>query len=95
MTVKIVIRRHLPNETKEQTYPLVMKLRESAMRQVGYISGETLRNFDDPEDFIVISTWQSLQDWRTWEANAERIKLQEELDSYARRKTEHVACYNT
>lgn len=95
MTVKIIIRRNLPKETKELTYPIVMKLREGAFKQTGYISGETLRNFDDPDDFFVISTWQSLQDWRAWEANPERIKLQEELDSFAKRQTEHVACYNT
>lgn len=87
--------RNLPMETKGETYKLVMKLRESAMMQDGYISSETLRNFDDPEDFIVISTWRSLEDWRAWEANPERQKLQEELDSYALRATEHVACYNT
>ena len=95
MTVKIIIRRSLPTVTKGETYPLVMKLRESAMKQNGYVSGETLRNFDDPEDFIVISTWRSLEDWRAWEANPERQKLQEKLDSFAKRTTEHVACYNT
>ena len=43
---------------------LLVELRSIANRQAGYISGETLRNVNNPEEYVVISTWRSLEDWR-------------------------------
>lgn len=45
------------------------------MLKPGYITGETLINIDDPEDFIVISTWKSPEDWKNWLNSKERNLL--------------------
>ena len=46
-----------------------------------YISGETLRSLDDPEDFIVISVWETSDDWQKWFHSKERKDLQGRVDS--------------
>jgi len=51
-----------------------------AMAQEGYISGETLRNLEKPDEFLVISTWQSSQDWKTWLASKDRKEIQSKID---------------
>ncbi len=93
MAVKIIIRRNVPELSREDIYPLLKQLREHALNQDGYISGETLRSFDNPDEFVVIGTWRSLEDWKTWEAHPERQELQASIDMLLSRKTEYGAYY--
>jgi heme-degrading monooxygenase HmoA len=61
----------------------------------GYISGETLRSLDDPHEYLVISTWNSLIDWKKWEADKERQEIQSRIDSLLRASSVHrIFVYN-
>jgi len=55
-------------------------MREFALNQPGYISGETLKNIDNPEESLVISTWESAEDWQKWMHNPKRIEIQTKID---------------
>ena len=81
MAVKIIIRRKVPRGKEVQLQPFLIELRSKAITQPGYISGETLINVDDPEDYLVISTWKSKEDWKGWEANRMRLEIQSKIDS--------------
>ncbi|HSR10314.1 MAG TPA: antibiotic biosynthesis monooxygenase [Thermodesulfobacteriota bacterium] len=81
MAVKIIIRRRIPKGTEAQLLPLLLGLRSKALPQHGYISGETLRNVVDPEDYIFISTWKSVEDWKAWEKNGERQEIQSKIEA--------------
>jgi len=61
--------------------PLLIDLRSRATTQPGYISGETLRNVNDPQDYVVISTWQSAEAWKEWEASQGRAEIQAKIDA--------------
>ena len=89
MSVKIAIRRNVPREREEELRPLLLKLRGLATAQKGYISGETLRNVDNPEEYLVMSTWQALDDWREWLSSTQRAEIQEKIDSLLGKKTEY------
>lgn len=80
MAVKIIIKRKIPKSREVQILPLLLELRLRAMRQPGYISGETLINVDDPEDYLVISTWKSVKEWKAWEKSKERNEIQERIE---------------
>jgi len=60
---------------------LLMELRTIANQQPGYISGETLRNVHEPEEYVVISTWRSIEDWQRWFANEKRAELEGKVDA--------------
>ncbi|NWF53690.1 MAG: antibiotic biosynthesis monooxygenase [Syntrophaceae bacterium] len=81
MAVKIIIRRKVPKGKEAQLLPLLIELRGNAITQHGYVSGETLRNVNDPEDYLVISTWKSVEDWKAWEANPKRMEIQKKIDA--------------
>jgi heme-degrading monooxygenase HmoA len=81
MAVKIIIKRKVPQSKKAQLSPLFLDLRSKAITQPGYISGETLRNVDDPEDYVVISTWKSVENWKAWETSKERGEIQRRIDA--------------
>ena len=80
MTVRIIIEREVEPGQEAKLRQLMTLARTKAIKARGYISGETLRALDDPSKFIVLSNWNSAQDWKAWEKNPERVKLQQELE---------------
>ncbi|MFZ0448570.1 MAG: antibiotic biosynthesis monooxygenase family protein [Desulfatiglandaceae bacterium] len=89
MAVKIIIKRDVPKDKEPSLLPLLIQLRALATAQPGYISGETLRNVDDPEKYIVISTWRSADNWLQWVSSKQRSEIQEKIDALLGRKTDY------
>lgn len=94
MAVKIILRRKVTKDKEASLLPLLIQMRALATSQPGYISGETLRNMEDPEEVLVISTWQSAETWKTWLSSAQRTGIQEKIDALLEAKTEtHIYYY--
>jgi heme-degrading monooxygenase HmoA len=72
-----------------QLRPLLIKLRNLAMNQPGYITGETLKRIDRPGQNMVISTWNSMEAWRQWAVNSERESVQTQIDALLGQPTEY------
>lgn len=94
MVVKVILLRRVPSETASELRPMLMELRALALAQPGYISGETLINADDPEEFLVISTWTDLERWNTWLTNGERMMVQRQIDGLLGRETLYQVYYS-
>ena len=60
------------------------------MNQPGYISGETLQKVDTPGEIVVISTWQTVDEWQRWVTHKERLKIQDQIDMLLDIKTEYA-----
>lgn len=89
MAVKVFIKRRVPEDRARDMVPLFRKMRSLAMNQDGYISGETLRNMNDPEEYIVISTWQSSDEWIKWLKSNERQEVQSQIDTLLGGQTQY------
>jgi heme-degrading monooxygenase HmoA len=89
MAVKVFIRRSVPHDKAREMIPLFRQMRASAATQPGYITGETLRSMDNPEEFMVISTWQSSEEWRNWLKSEERNKVQSRIDDLLGGETQY------
>ena len=89
MAVKVLIKRMVPRNKALDMIPLFREMRALAMNQKGYISGETLRNLDDPDEFLVISTWKSSNDWKNWLKKKEREEIQAKMDVLLGGETEY------
>jgi len=89
MAVKIIIKRKVPKGKENDLLPLLLKLRALATAEPGYISGETLRNLESPEEFLVISTWQSADHWNQWVQNPKRQEIQKQIDGILGSHTEY------
>lgn len=84
MAVRVLIEREIEPGHELKLHQLLMQLRARAMRTKGYISGETLRALDNPNSFLVISTWNSIEDWKAWENSPDRKKFQNEVNTFLR-----------
>ncbi|MBN1827520.1 MAG: antibiotic biosynthesis monooxygenase [Deltaproteobacteria bacterium] len=80
MAVRVMVRRRIPKDKLADVLDLTMELRVLASQEPGYISGETLISDKNSEEYLVISTWQMLDDWRSWEWSKERYEVQRKID---------------
>ena len=87
MSIQVIIKRKWQTNNPEALFPLLTKIRSLAQKQPGYISGETLRSLDDPEDYMVVSQWETEGDWKNWLQSEERRDLQSKVDSLIGEKT--------
>ena len=66
MAVKVLIKRKIKDGKLNDASKLLIKARYDAMGQPGYISSETLSGCDDPNNVVVISMWQRIENWNQW-----------------------------
>jgi heme-degrading monooxygenase HmoA len=77
--IRVLIERRLIEHVETFAYDAFREIRHEAIKKPGYISGETLRDIDDPNHFIVISSWQSREDWNAWASSEERLQADEQF----------------
>jgi heme-degrading monooxygenase HmoA len=87
MPIQVIIKRKWQTNKHEELIALLTELRTRAKKQPGYISGETLRSLDDPEDYMVVSKWETADDWQKWLQSKERRDLQGQVDSLIGERT--------
>jgi len=81
MAVKIIIERSMSPDNQAEVAELLMDLRAKAMHHLGYVSGETLFSVDRPGTHVVISTWDSLREWKTWEKDPNRTAIVSKIEA--------------
>ena len=89
MAVKILIRRSVPEGKAREMIPLFRKMRTLANEQPGYITGETMRNLERPDEFLVISSWETSDDWKRWVQSSERRQIQSQIDKLLGGKSDY------
>ena len=90
MSIEVMIKRKITQGPQaRQVVPLILQLRTLATFQPGYISGRTLFNVENPEDCLVISEWQTMEDWYRWMKSKERGAIQAKIEAAAGELTEY------
>jgi len=89
MTVKILIKRKVSADKAAKLGDLAMQLRSLVIKQPGYVSGESLKNMSKPDDYLVISTWDSPEAWTAWLSSKERVVIQSQIDALLGQTTEY------
>jgi len=88
MPTKVFIERRIKPDSLARFLELSMKLRAEAMRQPGYISGETLVSTERENEYLIISTWRRLDDWIAWRNNPKRMEIAAEMEALMARPSE-------
>jgi len=77
--VRVLIERWLKPGKGPELLDALRGMRGDAVHATGYISGETLHNAADPNHFITISTWHSLEEWNAWADCRARQQVRERV----------------
>lgn len=80
MAIRVMIKRNVPKEKEQEALALMAAMRMLASRQPGYVSGETMRNAKQKNEFLIISTWQTLSAWDAYVASVRRKEFKKKLD---------------
>jgi heme-degrading monooxygenase HmoA len=90
MATEVMIKRRVKQGFQaKKLVPLILQMRTIAMHQPGYISGTTLSNVERPEDCLVISRWESIDDWKRWFHSVQRAEMESKIETLAGKKTEY------
>ena len=90
MAIGVLVKRVTKHgEDAKVLLPHIIELRAHAVRQPGYISGETFFSLDRPEESLVISRWTTLEHWQQWMRDPRRIELDKNMDKHLGTKTEY------
>ncbi|THB79554.1 MAG: antibiotic biosynthesis monooxygenase [Desulfobacteraceae bacterium] len=90
MAVTIVIQRTVPDkEMADRLAPMIVQLRSKAATQPGFLTGQTFSCLDCQGEYMVISTWHSLDDWNRWKNSKERQELQNKVDALLGEETQY------
>jgi quinol monooxygenase YgiN len=79
MAVKVIIERRVLPGQERRALEVMRQMRVRCLDEDGYISGETLRDSDDPHNIVVISSWFGLMDWRRWYASEARRDFEHQI----------------
>lgn len=79
MAIRVLIEREVDPGQEAKLQQLLMQVRGKAIAAKGYISGETLRAAGRPNKFLVISTWNSIDDWNAWDESSARTEFRQQL----------------
>lgn len=79
MAVKVILERRIVKGQERTALQILRQMRARCLEEPGYISGETLRDSEDANTIVVISTWFGLMDWRRWFNSPERREFESQL----------------
>lgn len=80
MPVTVLITREFKPNAFPKAYELIVKLRSLATLEPGYITGQTMVSVDNPNKLSVMSTWESLQRWKDWQAGDLRKQYTDKME---------------
>jgi heme-degrading monooxygenase HmoA len=90
MAIDVTIKRKVnQGRQAKELVPLILHLRALATYQPGYISGTTLSNLERPDECLVISRWESIDDWNRWRQSKQRSAIERKIEMLIGEKTEY------
>jgi heme-degrading monooxygenase HmoA len=90
MAIDVMIKRRVEQgHQAKELVPLILHLRALATYQPGYISGTTLCNLDHPDECLVVSRWESIDDWDRWRQSKQRSVIEQKIEMLTGEKAEY------
>jgi heme-degrading monooxygenase HmoA len=91
MAIDVMIKRRVkPGRQAKELVPLILHLRALATYQPGYISGTTLCNLEHPDECLVVSRWESIDDWNRWRSSKQRTAIEQKIEMLIGEKAEYM-----
>jgi heme-degrading monooxygenase HmoA len=88
MAFRALIKRRFKEGHFNEIDNMIKLVRQGAMNQKGYISSETLWDWEDPFRVVIASTWQDKKSWATWKNSPDRMAREKDLEAYLDGNTE-------
>ncbi len=77
--IKVLIKRTIAEGLESNYEHTIVELLKHAKQSPGYINGESFRDAQKSNEYIVISTWESVNAWNLWFRSPGRMKMLKEI----------------
>ncbi len=77
--IRVLIERHIANGMEHYYDSTIKRVVGRVVAAHGCISGESLKDSNNPGRRIVMSKWETLADWETWLASSQRRDVLREI----------------
>jgi len=90
MSVQVIIKRKVKQgQQAKDLVPLILQMRAIAIHQSGFISSDTWSDVDDPGECMIVSRWQTAEDWNRWAHSKKRLKIDKKIEALTGYKSEY------
>jgi len=73
--IKVMIERHIAEDLAEHYQERANSTLQTAMGTIGFISGESLQDVNDPNHRIIFANYRTLDHWLKWYQSPERKEI--------------------
>jgi len=90
--IRVLIERSLVDGKESDYHRAIRQLKQKAGHMAGYVSGEMLVDPENSLRCLVLSSWDSLENWKIWAKSTER-KLAKDKIRKMLTKDEKISVY--
>jgi heme-degrading monooxygenase HmoA len=91
MGVMVISKRVIGGDREKEALTLLSDLKRLAKDEPGFNSEELWRHLEKTDEYLLVRSWDSEEDWRNWLSNPKRVAIEEKIESLLGRKTEYSA----
>jgi len=89
MPVKVLIKRQFKEGYVNEINKIIKEIRFAAMDQDGYITSETMWDYDDPFRVVIVSNWRRIEYWNKWKNSDLRKSIEQKFKEFLSGETEY------
>ena len=89
MPVKVLIKRRFKEGHVNEINKVIKETRFAAMDQEGYITSETMWDYEDPFRVVIVSNWRRIEYWNKWKNSDLRKSIEQKLQEFLIGETEY------
>lgn len=89
MPIKVLIKRRFKEGYANEINKVIKETRFAAMDQEGYITSETMWDYEDPFRVVIVSNWRRIAHWNKWKNSDLRKSIEQKLQEFLIGETEY------
>ena len=89
MPIKVLIKRRFKEGYVNEINKIIKETRFAAMDQEGYITSETMWDYEDPFRVVIVSNWRRIEYWNKWKNSDLRKSIEQKLQEFLIGETEY------
>jgi heme-degrading monooxygenase HmoA len=89
MPIKVLIKRQFKEGYVNEINKIIKEIRFAAMDQEGYITSETMWDYEDPFRVVIVSNWRRIEYWNKWKNSDLRKSIDQKFEEFLNGETEY------
>lgn len=83
--IKVLIERRIAEGLEGNYEQTVVELLNHAEKSPGYLGGESYKDAQHNNHYVVVSAWESINAWQIWLKSAERTEMLNKISAFLKR----------